>query len=253
MSPANTAKRAALSSPTACSSTARTDSSAEVEATASVHPAPSASPTIRAIPRRAGQPARADHLLVARRLAPVPVGEQLRLPSASRGKPVGADEIVGQQRAIRSLPPPIPSFSPYSSSDQITGSPTSSKVSLKAAGARRARCRRGHRRNRRSVPASPLAGAPSAASLPAEPNIAMWYVAICFTAAVHVPEHRRRIVLARVGLTGIRGGHRRTRSSTPSRCSPCAPTGDQVGELRLRRARSRRGAPSGSGGARRAR
>ena len=59
MSPAKTAKCAAVSVPTTCSSTARTDSSADVEATASVQPAASASSTMRATPGRPGsRPAR---------------------------------------------------------------------------------------------------------------------------------------------------------------------------------------------------
>ena len=132
-SPASTSKPAASRSPTTCSSTARTDSSAEVEATASCHPAVLASCDDALDPGPAGKRAGLHELLVVRRLALVPIGEQLALALGIGGQAVRPATNSGVSRlAIRSLPPPIRSFSAYSSGDQRTGSPTSSNVWLKA-------------------------------------------------------------------------------------------------------------------------
>ena len=101
-------------SPTACSSTAATDASAEVEATASVHPASSASPMIRAMPGRAGQRRPRHHLRVDRGLALVPVARcsSFCASGVARRSPLARDELVASAAlAIRSLPPPIFSFS----------------------------------------------------------------------------------------------------------------------------------------------
>src|SRR5450755_4071566 len=132
MSPANTSNRAAPAAPTACSRTARTDSSADVEATASVHPACNASSAIRAIPGRAGSPPARTIALYRAVLRQCQSASISRWSSPSVAKTCSCTNSSVSSEAIRSLPPPILSFTPYSSSDQRTGNPTSANVSLKA-------------------------------------------------------------------------------------------------------------------------
>ena len=120
--------------PTACSSTAATDSCAEVEATARVQPRVERLLDDAGDARlRAGSRPARDDLLVLRGLAPVPVGQQLPLAvGVGRADGWRATNSGVSSDAIRSLPPPICSFSAYSSSDHRTGRPTSAKVWLNA-------------------------------------------------------------------------------------------------------------------------
>ena len=81
----------------------------------------------------AGEPALVHELLVDRGLALVPAGEQLALAvGVARAARWRRTNSGVSSDAIRSLPPPILSLTAYSSSDQLTGSPASANVWLKA-------------------------------------------------------------------------------------------------------------------------
>ena len=133
-SPANTVNCAASSAPTACSSTARTDASArrrrDREPPALRGRLGRRSARSRAAP---GRTPSADHRRVVRGLGLVPARRSGR--AARRGRWAGARS---RRRpgvntvASRSLPPPIASRCPYSSSLQWIGRPASANVWLNA-------------------------------------------------------------------------------------------------------------------------
>jgi hypothetical protein len=131
-SPASTVKSLARTAPTACSSTARTDGSAEVDATASVHPAACASSTIRAMPGRAGSSPSATIAVYRAVLCRCQEAIASAWAAGSAGRPVRAMNAGVSRLAIRSLPPPMDSRRPYSSSSHRTGRSKSANVRLNA-------------------------------------------------------------------------------------------------------------------------
>ena len=135
-------------------------------------------------------------------------------PSGPRGRPAGRARGRNPRSAadaIRSLPPPILSRSPYSSSDQRTGRPSASKVWLNAG-----RC------PKRSVSASTpsqskisvvmarrLRAGRGLADGAEQPDVLVRHRR---DRGAHVREQRRRVVLGRGSRRGTRGARRRTRS-----------------------------------------
>jgi hypothetical protein len=136
---------------------------------------------------------------------------------------------------MRSLPPPISSFSPYSASDQRTGRFSFSNVSLKA-GRCRALCVGQHavtvEEQRRHQAAT------DSRALPAEPKISMCSMAMDFTASPTCLRRAGGILLRGIGLevfpVGVDEGDLQRRRDVHLR----APAGDEVLELLRRKARA---------------
>src|SRR6516164_9860441 len=97
--------------PTARSRVARTEDSADVEATATAHPPARASSTTRATPGRGGTAPEATSSRYSSVLRRCQAAIAACWPAASAGSPARATNDGVSRLAMRSLPPPMRSFS----------------------------------------------------------------------------------------------------------------------------------------------
>src|SRR5258706_15002048 len=112
-------------------------------------------------------------------------------PSGSAGRPAAATKAGVSRDAIRSLPPPIASSRPYSSTDHSTGRPNSRKVALNAGRwpKRSVSARTPSQSNTRAV----TAASPGPALAAEHPDVVLRHLD---DGRALGPEERRRVVFA---------------------------------------------------------